>query len=252
MSLALGVDAGSRFIKWVLLKDQALEDMGRISSEGTDLKSLPSRLPSAPTAGLTGYGRHLLKGIFDNCSVVSEISAHALGAVALAPGARFVLDVGGQDSKALEMDTRGRVLDFRVNDRCAAGTGRFLENMARVMGFGMVEMVREALEAQEAVEVSSMCAVFAESEVISLLNRGVPRGRVAKGMFQSLARRLEALGSFINPQGGSFAFTGGLSQLEGAPELMSTGRMRLNPVKDGAFAGALGAALTALRGVPVG
>ncbi|EHM10654.1 CoA-substrate-specific enzyme activase, putative [Thermanaerovibrio velox DSM 12556] len=244
---ALGIDAGSRFIKWVLLDGRRIADMGRISSEGADLRSLPSRLPRAPLAGLTGYGRHLLRDVFDNFCVVSEISAHAMGARMLEPGERLLMDVGGQDSKALEMDASGKVLDFRVNDRCAAGTGRFLENMARVMGCDIREMIGEAMGSGESVEVSSMCAVFAESEVISLLNRGVGRGAVAKGMFRSLARRLEALGSFLSP-GGVFAFTGGLSELDGAWELLSTDRMRLKPVKDGAYAGALGAALSALRG----
>lgn len=246
--MLLGVDAGSRFVKWVLLDGSSgsLLDRGRISSEGVDLRNLPSSLPSASATGLTGYGRHLLKEIFPNCSVVSEISAHAMGAMALCEKARFVMDVGGQDSKALELDSSGRVLDFRLNDRCAAGTGRFLENMARVMGYEIHDMVDQALSSGESAQVSSMCAVFAESEVISLLNRGIPRGMVARGIFQSLGRRLEALGCFLTPSG-TFAFTGGLSQVSGASDLLSTKNIRLVPVSEGAYAGAIGAALALLK-----
>ncbi|ACZ18491.1 CoA-substrate-specific enzyme activase [Thermanaerovibrio acidaminovorans DSM 6589] len=242
--MILGIDAGSRFIKWALMDRHRVADLGRISSEGADLTGLPKLLPRASSAGVTGYGRHLLREVFPACRVLSEISAHALGARHLKGDTTLVLDVGGQDSKAIEMDRSGRVLDFRVNDRCAAGTGRFLENMGRVLGIGVQDMIQEAIRAQRSAPVSSMCAVFAESEVISLLSKGTPRGEVARGIFESLRGRLEALASCLSK--GDFAFTGGLSEVSGAGEALSSRSVRLIPLPNGAYAGAIGAALAAM------
>ena len=119
----------------------------------------------------TGYGRHLLKGHLD-CPVISEIRAFALGAKAISPACRVILDIGGQDTKAICLNETGEMSKFEMNDKCAAGTGRFLEIMANALGYSLEEFSNAALSAERAEKINSMCTVFAESEVISLTAQG--------------------------------------------------------------------------------
>jgi predicted CoA-substrate-specific enzyme activase len=136
----------------------------------------------------TGYGRHAARDAF-GADVVTEIKAYGIGARALFPQARSVLDIGGQDTKSISLDDTGRVADFEMNDKCAAGTGKFLEVMARALGFALDEMAAAALQADTGVRISSMCTVFAESEVTGLVHRGEDRGRIARGLHESIATR---------------------------------------------------------------
>jgi len=142
----------------------------------------------------TGYGRHLAAERALAHEVITEIKAHALGARHLYPEVRTVLDVGGQDSKVIRIAPTGGVARFEMNDRCAAGTGRFLENMAHTLGLDIAELGPHALAAEgQAVRLPSMCTVFAESEVISLIGRGEDSKRVALGIHQAIASRLVAM-----------------------------------------------------------
>lgn len=167
-----GIDIGSRTLKVVILNECGLVDF-RIVSTGVDpigrakeiLKDYNYDMLAA-----TGYGRHLAQAHF-NCSVMTEIRAFAIGAHHLFPKCQTVIDVGGQDSKIIKI-ADGRVADFEMNDRCAAGTGRFLEVMANTLGYSIEDFYREALQAKSSVSINSMCTVFAESEVISLIARG--------------------------------------------------------------------------------
>jgi len=154
----------------------------------------------------TGYGR--VSADFAD-RAITEITCHARGAHSLNAGIRTVIDIGGQDSKIIRLDSNGCVTDFIMNDKCAAGTGRFLEVMARILGTEVADFDALAANADPA-PISSMCTVFAESEVVSLLARGVPREEIARGVLESIASRAVALlGRF--PSGGGIAFTGGLS-----------------------------------------
>ena len=155
----------------------------------------------------TGYGR--VSADFASRSV-TEITCHARGAYALHPGIRTVIDIGGQDAKVIRLDHNGAVADFAMNDKCAAGTGRFLEVMARILGTEVQELDSLAEQA-EPVHVTSMCAVFAESEVVSLLAKGTPRESIARGVFESIADRVISLVGRLSPEPG-IAFTGGLSR----------------------------------------
>jgi (R)-2-hydroxyacyl-CoA dehydratese activating ATPase len=136
----------------------------------------------------TGYGRHAAAERF-GAEVITEIGAYARGAAELFPQARSILDIGGQDTKVILLGPGGKVADFEMNDKCAAGTGRFLEVMARAFGIGIGELGEEALAADGSVTVSAMCTVFAESEVIGLLHRGEPRANIARGLHEAVARR---------------------------------------------------------------
>lgn len=139
----------------------------------------------------TGYGRGLAVEHGLAGEAITEIKAFGLGAAHHFPDAATVLDIGGQDSKVIALGPGGRVLRFEMNDRCAAGTGRFLENMARVLGLDVAGFGPHALAAAgQAVTISSTCTVFAESEVVSLIARGEDSRRVALGLHQAIVDRL--------------------------------------------------------------
>jgi predicted CoA-substrate-specific enzyme activase len=186
----LGLDVGSRTVDAVWL-----EDGGAVENAVLDSGFAPQEVAAELVAGrpvdrvvATGYGRHAAAERF-GADVITEIGAYALGASRLFPEARSILDIGGQDTKVILLGPGGKVADFEMNDKCAAGTGRFLEVMARAFGVDLGEMAEEAIVADGSVAVSSMCTVFAESEVIGLFHRGEPRARIARGLHEAVARR---------------------------------------------------------------
>lgn len=195
---------------------------------------------------VTGYGRRTFKNAD---KYVTEITCHALGAKYLFPDASTILDIGGQDSKAICLGKDGGVRDFVMNDKCAAGTGRFLESMAVLLEYRFSDF-SELLHGVEPHSISSMCTVFAESEVIGLLAKGVDKRSIALGLLDSIASRAEGM---IRRLGGSgpVAFTGGLA---GSTDLIAFLEKRLErEVLRGEmsqFAGAIGAALLGGREVP--
>lgn len=140
----------------------------------------------------TGYGRGLAELQFD-APTVTEIKAYAVGARHFFPRCRTILDIGGQDTKVIGLDEAGRVHRFEMNDRCAAGTGRFLEVMAQALKYNLDELGREALAAKTEAGINSMCTVFAESEVVSLLTKGAAREAVARGLHTAIVDRTTAM-----------------------------------------------------------
>jgi predicted CoA-substrate-specific enzyme activase len=229
--LVAGLDIGSRTIALVE------RDGGHtLRSVVVDTGSDPLGNSRALLAGrtydrlvATGYGRHLAAERVLADDVISEIKAYGLGAAHLFPDTATVLDIGGQDSKVILLAPGGRVVRFEMNDRCAAGTGRFLENMARALGLPVEEFGAHALAAPgEAVRISSMCTVFAESEVVSLIARGEDSRRVALGLHQSIVDRI---GGMIRRVGvrERMVFAGGVAQ---------------NPCLERLFSAALGIPLT--------
>ncbi|MDR0570028.1 MAG: acyl-CoA dehydratase activase [Clostridiales Family XIII bacterium] len=157
----------------------------------------------------TGYGRMRYEGADRQ---LTEISCHAKGVAWLTSGARTIIDVGGQDSKAIKLDAAGNVANFAMNEKCAAGTGRFLEVMARVLDCRVDELSEIAAASVKEVPISSVCAVFAESEVISRLSSGERPEDVARGAHVSIARRIAGLAGRIGCQ----------------PEIVMTGGVALN------------------------
>jgi (R)-2-hydroxyacyl-CoA dehydratese activating ATPase len=142
----------------------------------------------------TGYGRHLAMGKSLADEVISEITAYALGAYRLYPDVGTILDIGGQDSKAILVGPKGSVSSFEMNDRCAAGTGRFLENMANVLNLDIKDMANYAQKSGgKAITLSSMCTVFAESEVVSFISRGADASQIALGIHQSIVSRVSGM-----------------------------------------------------------
>jgi (R)-2-hydroxyacyl-CoA dehydratese activating ATPase len=187
----------------------------------------------------TGYGRISLP-IFT--SRVTEITCHARGAHYLNPGTRTVIAIGGQDCKVISLNPDGSVADFIMNDKCAAGTGRFLQVMAGILDVSLDELSAVAAGA-EPVPLSSMCTVFAESEVIGLLARGSGKGSVAAGVIDTISRRIHGLAGRL-PLLETVTFTGGIAQNSYICEnIGSILGVRLHVPADPQFVGALGAAL---------
>ena len=208
---SVGVDIGSRTTKIVVLRGREVVLAEIFDTTANPIPGIRARLAAwggAPVTA-TGYGRRRFGAEFP-AGTITEIKACAAGAGSVRPGSRLVLDVGGQDAKAILVGPGGTFDDFELNDRCSAGTGRFLEVMAGVLGFGLEEFWREADEAKEAVRVNSMCTVFSESEAVSLLAAGADRRSLALGLHQAIAGRIYPLAAKF-ADGGDILFCGGVA-----------------------------------------
>jgi predicted CoA-substrate-specific enzyme activase len=244
-----GIDIGSRTIELVVV-DAAGEI---VASRKADTGYDPIQEARALIDGVaydrimaTGYGRNLFEISFD-APTITEIKAHARGARAAFPDAQTVLDIGGQDSKAIALFENGKVKKFEMNDRCAAGTGKFLEIMARSLGYEINAFGREALLTEKDVDISSMCTVFAESEVTSLIAKGQDRREIARGLHASVIRRAAGMIKRVSSSG-AIVFTGGVAKNPCMQTLLEEklGRAVLVPA-DPQSTGALGAALLAVE-----
>lgn len=259
MSLYLGVDIGALTVKVALvdakghLVHRAVRPGGyRAHQVARDLvreglREAGRDPQEVQAAVVTGYGRVLcdLSYLVARSEQRSEISCHALGVHHLLPQARTVIDIGGQDSKVIRVNERGQALDFAMNDRCAAGTGRFLEVMAQALGVPLEELGPLALQARDRVAISSTCTVFAESEVVSHLARGADRAAVAAGLHEAIALRIKGLAARVGVEP-EVVLTGGVAQNSAVVEWL--GRVLGQTVRvppEPQITGALGAALYA-------
>ena len=242
-----GIDIGSRTIELVVV-DEAGEIKASLQSDtGFDPMTEAKKLVNGVLFDrmmATGYGRNLFEIAFE-APTVTEIKAHARGARTFFPETRTVLDIGGQDSKAISLFENGKVKKFEMNDRCAAGTGKFLEIMAKTLGYDIEEFGREALLAENDLNISSMCTVFAESEVTSLIAKGNNRREIARGLHDSVIRRAAGMINRVSSEG-DIVFTGGVAQNPCMVAFLAEklGRRVLIP-ENPQFIGALGAALLA-------
>ncbi|MDR3349554.1 MAG: acyl-CoA dehydratase activase [Acidaminococcales bacterium] len=260
-STALGIDIGSRTGKAVLLRQgkiytaitptavftQQTVDrlLGKISAEAQieagDIEYVVG----------TGYGRIAFDAGGIRKKIITEISCHAMGAHYLNADVQSIVDIGGQDAKAIRVDKKnGKVVEFIMNDKCAAGTGRFLEKAAELLGLTTEELGAEALKATKPSDISSQCVVFAESEVISLRAKNEKRSDIAAGIHLANARRVKNLFNRIGlvPE---LLFSGGVSNNVGMKQAVEEvlGQkfiaVRLNAI----YAGALGAAAIAQQSI---
>ncbi|MGB9791680.1 MAG: acyl-CoA dehydratase activase [Thermacetogeniaceae bacterium] len=194
----------------------------------------------------TGYGRMSVP--FADAQV-TEISCHACGSAFLDPEARTVIDIGGQDSKVIRLGPGGSVVDFLMNDKCAAGTGRFLEVMADRLELSVAALGDEDFRAERAAEISSMCTVFAESEVVSLIAQGVPRCEIVRGLHRSIAERTAGMANRLGvvPK---VMMTGGVAKNKGVVRALSE-KLGVEIVvpQEPQIVGALGAAMIARKRV---
>jgi predicted CoA-substrate-specific enzyme activase len=188
---AAGLDIGSRSIELVVVNGAGEVLFSRETQTTPDLSAVCRHMLGSVSFDriiATGYGRSLAEVSFGFPSV-TEIKAYARGAQALFPGCRTVLDIGGQDTKVIALDGLGKVINFEMNDRCAAGTGRFLEMIAAALGYSLSELGPEALSGKNGVQISSMCAVFAESEIIGLLTKDMRREDIALAVHRTIITR---------------------------------------------------------------
>jgi predicted CoA-substrate-specific enzyme activase len=253
--ITCGMDIGSRTIKALLFDTQARKAVGhRIDDTGANparrakmlfqalLREHSLKTKDLKSTVSTGYGR---KSFSCAQKAVTEITCHARGTVFLFPQARFVIDIGGQDCKAILMDPKGRVQDFAMNDRCAAGTGRFLEMTAEILKIPMDAMVRLAMQAKKSADINSMCAVFAESEIVGLLSKGRTREEIVRGVMESLSKRTAAMAQRVGVHGQA-VFSGGVAKNEAMVRMLERDLgVRLTVPEEPRITGALGAALIA-------
>lgn len=189
----------------------------------------------------TGYGR--INVPFADRQI-TEITCHSRGIHFLFPSARTVIDIGGQDSKGIKLNARGQVLDFVMNDKCAAGTGRFLEVIAETLGLGLGELGDISLKADGVVQISNMCTVFAEHEVTSRLAEGVPVARIAAGLHRAVAQRVVNMTRKFGIEKDLVVTGGGAHNIGLVAAIEAQAEMDARVPKAPFLTGALGAALT--------
>jgi len=239
-----GIDVGSRTVKLVIVEDGRVVCSRKQENSFDSLHVIRQLLDGVAynTITATGYGRHLFTQHFAG-QTISEIAAFARGTHHLFPACRAVLDIGGQDTKAIALDEQGRVRKFEMNDKCAAGTGRFLEIMAMALGYSLEEFGAAALNGEQGEKINSMCTVFAESEVISMISRGAKREQVALGIHQAVASRSVAMLQKIAAQN-QIVFVGGVALNPAMRGLVQAAlQTTLLTPDDPQLVGALGAAL---------
>jgi predicted CoA-substrate-specific enzyme activase len=253
-----GIDAGSRAIKIVFidadnqqviakgLTDQGIEH-DKLSTElyNDILKQNHFNKDDVSAIVATGYGRNAVH-IAD--TTITEITCHAAGVRRLVPNAMTVIDIGGQDSKLIRLDSAGKVRDFVMNDRCAAGTGRFLEIVAHRLGVKLESLGEIAAKSKSPASISSMCVVFAETEIIGLLASGIAKEDIVAGVQKSIASRIIGMsGRNVEPP---VIFTGGVALISGMNDALQTALgqdVTISPEPQ--MTGALGAAILAIEKV---
>jgi predicted CoA-substrate-specific enzyme activase len=252
--ICAGIDTGSRAIKLALIDGESLELLASaVADQGVHQGELAGELLDSALADIgatradikqmvaTGYGRNAVEYAD---TTITEITCHARGVYHLHPEARTVVDIGGQDSKLLHLSESGLVRDFAMNDRCAAGTGRFLEVVAAKLETRLADIGALAAKADAPASISSMCVVFAETEIIGLLASGETPENIVAGVQRSIASRTAAMG------GGRIAppviFTGGVAMVPGMDTALAEALgCHVAISRTPQLTGALGAALLA-------
>jgi (R)-2-hydroxyacyl-CoA dehydratese activating ATPase len=256
--ICAGIDAGSRATKVVLFdSDQGRVLASGIADQGVEQERLAGALleqacgearierGAVEAVVATGYGRNAVRFAH---TTITEITCHARGVYHLAPETRTIIEIGGQDSKCISLETSGRVRDFGMNDRCAAGSGRFLEVVAARLGVDLAGLGELSRQSRQPASISSMCVVFAETEIIGLLAEGVSAPDIAAGVQNAIASRVAVLAgrSIASP----VCFTGGVALASGMVRALQAVLGEGVEVRVSAmprYTGALGAALLAGR-----
>jgi predicted CoA-substrate-specific enzyme activase len=254
--ICAGIDAGSRAVKAVLLDAAAMEILGEsvldqgVQQGRTAAAALELLLGSAGLTRkdvrrvvATGYARNIVE--FAD-TTITEITCHASGVRHVMPAARTVIEIGGQDSKLLRLTEDGRVRDFAMNDRCAAGTGRFLEMVASKLEVPLATLGKLAGRASKPASISSMCVVFAETEIIGLLAGGAEPADIVAGVLGAIAGRVASMvGRRVDQP---VAFTGGVAMVPGMDQALAAALgSEVTVVSRPQMTGALGAAILAAR-----
>lgn len=258
MNYYLGIDAGSSYIKLALVDDAETTASSRVVKRGGDIDAscracLDELLRHSGidrdqirSITATGYGRKQVTFCDDT---ITEIAALAVGSYALDRTVRCVIDIGGQDSKVIAVDPSGVVLDFMMNHKCAAGTGRFLEVTSASLGVSVEQLGPLSRKSDKTLTLSSTCTVFAESEVISCIAKGEKKQDIIKALHRTISRQVRGLFSQLNASSeGTVAFVGGLALNVGMiDELSETLKQSVFVPLHPQFVGAYGAAVCSKR-----
>ena len=251
--IVAGVDIGSLTAKAVILQDTNILGYSIIPAGPDVVKVAEHTLAMAlDKAGLgrdhlaaivsTGYGRAKVPLA---SKAVTEITCDAKGAHYLLPEARMVIDIGGQDSKVISLDREGRVIDFVMNDKCAAGTGRFLEVMAQALEIDLNQLGPVSFKHKKSVVISSMCTVFAESEVISLIAEGYLKEDILNGLHQAIASRVSAMAQSLRVEN-VVTLSGGVAKNTGVVKALEQNlKVKVKVPPEPQIIAALGAAICA-------
>ncbi len=255
MACSAGVDVGSTQTKAVIIDEHGQVRGRELTDTGANVMQAAEKAytRALETSGFeerqvewvigTGYGRYRVT--FGNAQV-TEISCHGRGAVHLFPATRTVVDMGGQDTKAIRVSAEGEILDFCMNDKCAAGTGRFLGAAAAALDIPLDQLGPTALESEKPVRISTTCTVFAESEVLSWLGKGKKIEDILWGVHKSIATRSGGLLRRVGIED-ELTFTGSVSRNPAMVKALEERvDKRLNFSEESHYIGALGAALFAL------
>ncbi|MDO9081819.1 MAG: acyl-CoA dehydratase activase [Humidesulfovibrio sp.] len=250
-----GIDIGSRSIELVVMRGDEAVHTAKAATTFDPVGQCRALFQGvlATRVVATGYGRKLFVEAFDGdahlgrVSDITEIQAYALGVTRLFPQARTILDIGGQDSKVISLGPNGRVLRFEMNDRCAAGTGKFLEIMALSLQVPLTDFGAFALSGDTRIPINSMCTVFAESEATSLMARGERAQNIALGIHLAIMQRIHSMLRRVG-QNGPLVFAGGVARNPCAVVLLrELTRADCLVPQDPDLAGALGACLYAQK-----
>jgi predicted CoA-substrate-specific enzyme activase len=270
--LTMGIDIGSRSAKCVILDDDQLLTYGKVETgpdsartafevvdaaihrrsetwgenciELPDVRTDQLRIEDMACIVATGYGRFVVPFAHAN---VTEISCHGRGAHRLVPGVSTILDMGGQDCKAIRVNERGEVIDFVMNDKCAGGTGRFLEIIADALKVSLFVIGELSLTSTRSIQFSRICALYAKSEAIALLRRGESKADILAGLHEVIATRAVAMLRRVGIQD-KFVITGGIAMNVGVVTRIGekVGETKVTIPAEPMIAGAMGAALFAL------
>ncbi len=256
--ICAGIDIGSRTSKAVILTEEGIKGYSLIRTVPDTEKVAKEVLKMAlEDSGLeedtvlekivaTGYGRVMIP--FADRQM-SEISCHARGAIFLFPTTRTIIDMGGQDCKAINCDEQGHVTHFVMNDKCAAGTGRFIEVIAESFDIPIDQVGSLSLEVEEGVGISSVCSVFARSEALVMAREGVPKNKIVAGIHDALTSRVVGLvrRTEVKPD---LVITGGIAKNTGFISRIES-RLGMKPLipEEPQITGALGAAVLAMEGI---
>jgi len=258
LNTVAGIDIGSLTAKIVVIKSEdshLIRKFSKLQKVGYNPSKVAHNLKEEGLNALklknfdyivsTGYGRRLI----DADKIITEITCHAKGAHYINANVRTIIDIGGQDSKVIRINKTGQVQEFEMNDKCSAGTGRFLEVMANALEVEITEFGTHALESTNPVAISNICTVFAESEVIGRINQGANRNDVIAGIHSSIASKISMLAAKVGVQR-EVILTGGVALNSGVRIMLE--RNLETPIllpEDPQSIGALGAALIAAQAI---
>ena len=255
MTIVAGCDVGSLTTKAVLLQNNRLIATSLIRSKAKPQESAALAMADVSAkAGIsekeiqfsvgTGYGRDKISFVNE---AKSEISCHGKGAKWLMPSVKTIIDIGGQDCKVIKIDASGQAVKFVTNDKCASGTGRFLEVMAKVLGIDISELGAQTAKSKAPVTMASTCTVWAQADVISFIHAGIPLEDIGAGINLAMAKRIATLANAVKPEK-DICMTGGVAKNAGVLSLLEDlmgYRLKKIRKSDPQLAGAIGAALFA-------